>query len=102
VELVEGLEESISPKVAAAEVTGVGRGSQAVAAAIRVAGCESRGERSEAETGLGRFDRPRSWPVGLDPAGLVGSGQWAKAHLQIQFSLEKFEILFFLFELIQI
>jgi hypothetical protein len=96
------MEESISPKVAAAEVTRVGRGSQAAAATIRVTGCESRGHRSEAEAGLGRFDRPRSWPVGLDPAGLVRPGQWAKAHLQIQFSLEKFKILFFLFELIQI
>jgi hypothetical protein len=37
VELVEGAEVSISPKVAAAEATGVGRSSQA-AAAIRVAG----------------------------------------------------------------
>jgi hypothetical protein len=83
VELVEGVEEIISPKVAATEVTGVGWGSQAAATAIRVAGCESRGERSEAEAGLGRFDRPRSWPVGLDPAGLVGPGQRAKAHLQI-------------------
>jgi hypothetical protein len=34
--MVEGMEESISPKVAAAEATGVGRRSQA--AAIRVAG----------------------------------------------------------------
>jgi hypothetical protein len=71
VELVEGIEESISAKVATAEVIGVGRGSQVAAAVIRVAGCESRGERSEAEAGLGRFDRPRSWPVGLDPVGLV-------------------------------
>jgi hypothetical protein len=37
VELVEGEKESISPKVAAAEVTGVGQGSQATAAAIQVA-----------------------------------------------------------------
>jgi hypothetical protein len=52
-------------------------------------------ERRGAEAGLGRFDQPRSWPVGLDPAGLAGLGQWAKAHLQIQFNWEKFEILFF-------
>jgi hypothetical protein len=38
VELVEGAEVSISPKVAAAEATRVGRSSQAAAAAIRVAG----------------------------------------------------------------
>jgi hypothetical protein len=39
VELVEGAEVSILPKVAAAEATGVGRSSQAAtaAAAIRVA-----------------------------------------------------------------
>jgi hypothetical protein len=34
-------------------------------------------ERIVAEAGLGRFDRPRSWPVGLDPAGVAGLGQWA-------------------------
>jgi hypothetical protein len=38
VELVEGAEESILPKVAAAEATGVGRRSQAAVAAIRVVG----------------------------------------------------------------
>jgi hypothetical protein len=36
VELVEGEEESISPKVAAAGAIGVGRRCQAAAAAIRV------------------------------------------------------------------
>jgi hypothetical protein len=34
-------------------------------------------DRREAKAGLGRFDRPRSWPVGLDPAGVAGLGQWA-------------------------
>jgi hypothetical protein len=46
VELVEGVEESFSPKVAAAGATGVSRRSQAAAAVIQVTGeRESRGER---------------------------------------------------------
>jgi hypothetical protein len=52
-----------------------------------------------AEAGLGWFDRPRSWPVGLDPAGLAGLGQWAKAHLQVQFNLEFFWNSIFLFKI---
>jgi hypothetical protein len=44
VELVEGAVASISPKVATAEVTGVGRSGQATAAAIQIArGSEGRG-----------------------------------------------------------
>jgi hypothetical protein len=57
---------------------------------LGVAGERVEGERRETEAGLGRFDRPRFWPVGLDPARLAGLGQWAKAHLQIQFNLEIF------------
>jgi hypothetical protein len=46
VELVEGEEESISPKVAAAGAIGVGRRCQAAAAAvIRVTGERVEGER---------------------------------------------------------
>jgi hypothetical protein len=30
------------------------------------------GERWEAEAGLGRFDRPRTWPVRLDQLGWLG------------------------------
>jgi hypothetical protein len=37
VELVEGAEASVSPKVAVAEATGVGRGRQATTAAIQIA-----------------------------------------------------------------
>jgi hypothetical protein len=70
---------------------------------LGVAGERVEGERRETEAGLGRFDRPRSWPVGLDPAGLARLGQWAKAHLQIQFNLEKNMKLYFSFlKLIQI
>jgi hypothetical protein len=52
VELVEGAEESISPKVPAAVATGVGRRSQAAAAAIRVAR-EIEGRERGVREGLG-------------------------------------------------
>jgi hypothetical protein len=45
VELVEGEEESILPKVAAAGALGVGRRCEAAAAAIRVAGVRVEGKR---------------------------------------------------------
>jgi hypothetical protein len=61
---------------------------------FRVRRRESRGEGCEGEAGLGRFDRPRSWPVGLDPAGLVGPGQWAQAHLQIKLSFKNLKFCF--------
>jgi hypothetical protein len=73
VELVEGKKESISPKVAAAGAIRVGRRCQAAAAAaIRVVRVRIEGERREAEAGLGRFDRPRTWPVRLDQPGWLG------------------------------
>jgi hypothetical protein len=47
VELVEGAVASISPKVATAEATGVGRSGQATAAAIQIArGIEVRERRA--------------------------------------------------------
>jgi hypothetical protein len=61
---------------------------------FRVRRRESRGEGCEGEAGLGRFDRPRSWPVGLNPAGLVGPGQWAQAHLQIKLSFKNLKLCF--------
>jgi hypothetical protein len=45
VDLVEGEEESISPKVAVAGAIGVGRRCQSAAAAIRVTGVRVEGER---------------------------------------------------------
>jgi hypothetical protein len=53
-EVEEGTEASVSPKVAMAEVNGVGRGRQATAAAIQITrGIEGeKGERVGA--GLGR------------------------------------------------
>jgi hypothetical protein len=86
VELVEGERESISPKVAAAEVTGVGRGSQATAAAIQVAReIEGREERMSG-AGLGRLTDPDPSRVSLAMPEWAGLGQlarWANKALAI-------------------
>jgi hypothetical protein len=82
VEMEEGSEESNSPKVAVAELAGVGRDRQATARRLGFAREElesERGGESEREScGLGRFDRPRpgpywasrlgglAWPLGQD------------------------------------
>jgi hypothetical protein len=82
--LVEGAEESISPKVAAAEVTKVGRRSQAAAAAIRVAREIEGRERSARGAGLGRVNDPDPSRVGLAVPEWAGLGQmasWAKKGL---------------------
>jgi hypothetical protein len=46
-EMKEGAEVSISPKVAAAKTTGVGRSDRAATAAILISPESSRGERGE-------------------------------------------------------
>jgi hypothetical protein len=86
VELVEGAEESILPKVAAAMATGVSRRSQAAAAAIRVTREIVGRERSA--IGAGSGDRPRPEPGRLSRARVGRLGQlanWAKQALVICF-----------------
>jgi hypothetical protein len=78
----EGSEENNSPKVAAAELAGVGRDCQATAGATRVCQSISRKREGERGAGLGRFDRPRPEPVWFNqPGGL----DWAKAQLLFEF-----------------
>jgi hypothetical protein len=78
VEMEEGAEKSISPKVAAAKTTGVGRRGQAAAAAIQLSP-ESRGEREESEGGWARsVDRPRPEPVRFNQTRWAGWANWAK------------------------
>jgi hypothetical protein len=68
VELVEGAEASVSPQLAMAEATGVGRGRQATAAAIQIAsGIEGR-ERRASGGWAGSVDRPRPEPGRLSRA----------------------------------
>jgi hypothetical protein len=59
---------------AAAETSGDGRDLQAAAATLVAGESSGEGERSESEgeTGLGRFDRPRTQSVGLDPTRWAG------------------------------
>jgi hypothetical protein len=75
VEIEEGTEESILPKVALAELAGVGRNGQTMAAANQIArGIEER-EREERTNGagLGRLTDPNPSRVGLaEPSGPVG------------------------------
>jgi hypothetical protein len=103
VEQVEGAEENISPKVAAAEVIGVGRRGQAVAAAIRVAREIEGRERSARGARLGRVNDPDPSRVGLAMPEWANLGQlasWAKKALAIylnKISKFKFEC-YFLFE----
>jgi hypothetical protein len=81
VEQVEGAKENISPKVAAAGVTGVGRRGQAVAAVIRIAREIEGRERSARGAGLGRVNDPDPSRVGLAVPEWAGLGQmasWAK------------------------
>jgi hypothetical protein len=52
-----------------------------------------KGERWGAEAGLGRFDRPRTWPVGLDQPGWLGQANRPKPIYKTK-SVFKFEILF--------
>jgi hypothetical protein len=78
VEQVEGAEENISPKVAAAEVTGVGRRGQAVAAAIRVTREIKGRERSARGAGLGRVNDPDPSRVSL---AVPEWASWAKKRL---------------------
>jgi hypothetical protein len=61
VEVEEGAEASVSPKVATAEVIGVGRGRQATAVVIQIA---SGIERKRGASGgwAGSVDRPRPKP----------------------------------------
>jgi hypothetical protein len=56
--LVEGAVASISPKVAAAEANGDGRGSQATAAAIQIASELERERGERVRAGLGRLTDP--------------------------------------------
>jgi hypothetical protein len=62
----EGSEESNSPKVAAAELAGVGRDRQATVGRLGFAreelGSERGGESEREPYGLGRFDRPIPGP----------------------------------------
>jgi hypothetical protein len=77
---------------AAAGFAGVGRNRQAMAAAIRVVGESSgEGERGESEggTGLGRFDRPRTQSVGLDPARWAGLANGPRPNFKLQNSVFK-------------
>jgi hypothetical protein len=101
VEQVEGAEENISPKVAAAEVTGVGRRGQA--AAIRVTREIEGRERSARGAGLGRVNDPDPSRVGLAVPEWAGLGQlasWAKKALAIYLNkIFKFKFeCYFLFE----
>jgi hypothetical protein len=65
VEVEEGTEAGVSPKVATAVVTGVGRGRQAMAVAIQIAS-GIKGERGErVGAGLGRLTDPEPNRVGL-------------------------------------
>jgi hypothetical protein len=80
VEVEEGAEASVSPKVATAEVTGGGRGRQAMAVAIQIA---SEIERERGATGgcAGSVDQPRPEPGWLGRARvgrLSQQASWAK------------------------
>jgi hypothetical protein len=76
VELVEGAEASVSPKVATTVVTEVGRGRQATAVAIQIARGieEERGERVGA--GLGRLIDPDTSRVSLAEPQWAGWASW--------------------------
>jgi hypothetical protein len=74
VELVEGAGAHVSPgwqRRSSPELAGEARRRR-----WRSSRQRDRGRR-RAKAGLGRFDRPRTWPVGLDPAGVAGLGHWA-------------------------
>jgi hypothetical protein len=76
VELVEGAVASVSPKVATAEATGVGRSGQAIAAAIQIArGIEGR-ERWANGAGLGQLTDPDPSRVGLAKPEWAGWAGW--------------------------
>jgi hypothetical protein len=84
VEVEEGTEASISPKVAMAEVAGVGRNGQVMATANQIAR-GSEGRRRRASGGwAGSVDRPRPEPGRLS-RGRVGRlgrlARWAKKAL---------------------
>jgi hypothetical protein len=76
VEIEEDAEESILPKVALAELAGVGRNGQATAAAIQIAR-ELGEERVEHEgAGLGRLTDPDPSRVGLAEPKWAGWASW--------------------------
>jgi hypothetical protein len=76
VELVEGAEASVLPKVATAEATEVGWRGQATAAAIQIArGIEGR-ERRANGAGLGRLTDPDPSRVGLAEPEWAGWASW--------------------------
>jgi hypothetical protein len=89
VEVEEGTEASVSPKVATAEVTGVGRGRQATAVAIQIASGIEWEREERVGAGLGRLTDPDPSRVGLaEPSGPVGpagrlgqQARWAKLAL---------------------
>jgi hypothetical protein len=76
VELVGGAEASISPKVAMAEATGVGRRGQATAAAIQIAKGIVERERRASRAGLGRLTDPDPSRVGLAEPEWAGWASW--------------------------
>jgi hypothetical protein len=78
VEVGEGTEASISPKVATVEVAGVGRNGQATAAVKQIAR-GSEGRRRRARGGwAGSVDRPRPEPGRLSQARVGRMGRLAR------------------------
>jgi hypothetical protein len=76
VELVEGAVASVSPKVATAEATGVGRSGQVAAMAIQITrGIKGREMRANG-AGLGRLTDPDPSRVGLAEPEWAGWASW--------------------------